>query len=73
MLGFSCFSEIKKEHPNILAQDFEDKVTHKNVTQGIEDLKNNSTILADLLYKKEIAIIGGVYNLSTGVVEFFEA
>ncbi len=46
--------------------------TIENVFQGISDLRNSSSILADMEYKKEIKIIGGVYDISTGKVTFYE-
>lgn len=47
-------------------------VTRENVLLGIQDLKYNSSILADMVHKGEINIIGGVYDINTGVVEFIE-
>lgn len=48
------------------------KVEVQNVIQGIRDLQQSSTILSDLVYRGEIRIVGGMYDLSTGVVEIFD-
>lgn len=52
--------------------DLCDSVTRENVLLGIQDLKYNSAILADMVHKGEINIIGGIYDVNTGVVEFIE-
>ncbi|MFZ4714598.1 MAG: carbonic anhydrase [Bacteriovoracaceae bacterium] len=58
-----------------LAQDREtllNHVTRKNVFQGIADLKNESEILRQMAEEKKIKILGGVYDVSSGLVDFFE-
>jgi carbonic anhydrase len=38
----------------------------------MQDLRARSSILAEMEHKKEIRIIGGFYDVSTGAVTFFE-
>ena len=49
-----------------------DQVTRDNIKLGIKDLRAQSSILEDMAYRGEIKIIGGLYDLSNGTVEFFE-
>jgi carbonic anhydrase len=41
-----------------------------NVKKQIQNIINQSDILRDLLDKKQIGIIGAVYNFASGQVEF---
>ncbi len=68
-----CLPIVKRENPKLQGEDLCQRVTRENVIQGIIDLKHRSSILADMAYKGEIKIVGGIYDLSTGVVEFFDA
>ncbi len=54
------------------ASDVMDKVTRNNVLQGMQDLRASSTILAGLEHEKKIRILGGVYDIASGRVDFFE-
>ncbi len=47
-------------------------VTEDNVVLGISDLRTRSPILAELELSQQIKIVGGVYDLSTGVVSFMD-
>ena len=40
---------------------------------GVADLKSRSSILEEMNYKGEIKIVGALYDISTGVVEFLDA
>jgi len=67
-----CLPDIKKNFVKVTATDICEKVTLENVKLGINDLKNNSSILRELVLNNEIKIVGGIYDLSTGVVDFIE-
>ena len=41
-----------------------------NVLLGLDNIRRRSPILADLEKKKTIQIVGGMYDLVTGKVEF---
>ena len=47
-----------------------DAVARTNVLVGLESLRRRSTILSDLEKKKALLLVGGMYDLTTGAVEF---
>ncbi len=52
--------------------EFVEKVATLNVKMAMHQIHDKSTILNDMILKGEIAIIGGMYNVETGAVEFYE-
>lgn len=52
--------------------EFVEKVATLNVKMAMHQIHDKSTILNDMILKGEIAIIGGMYNVETGGVEFYE-
>ncbi len=52
--------------------EFVEKVATLNVKMAMHQIHDKSTILNDMILKGEIAIIGGMYNVETGVVDFYE-
>lgn len=50
--------------------DFVHAVCEKNVLLTIEEIRKKSAILKDMEAKKELLIIGGIYNMNTGEVVF---
>lgn len=59
--------------PRDLNKAFINQVTAMNVHYNIQYIINNSTVLKDLLDRGEIAIIGAIYDVKTGHVEFLDA
>jgi carbonic anhydrase len=51
---------------------FVDAVARKNVELTVADIRRDSPVLAELETKGTIKITGAIYNLETGVVEFFD-
>lgn len=51
---------------------FEDRVALRNVKMTIVDIEKRSKILRKLKADNEIAIVGGFYDVTSGVVEFEE-
>ena len=47
-----------------------DAVARTNVMLGLDNIRRRSPILADLEKKQSIQIVGGMYYLVTGIVEF---
>jgi carbonic anhydrase len=47
-----------------------DRVGLANVRLGLDQIRRRSPLLADLENKQTILIIGGMYDVSTGIVEF---
>ncbi|EMK5499503.1 carbonic anhydrase [Salmonella enterica] len=52
--------------------DFVDAVARKNVELTIENVRKNSPVLKQLEDEKKIKIVGSMYHLTGGKVEFFE-
>lgn len=52
--------------------DLMDQVTRDNVKKSMEDLRSHSSILAQLEKEGEILITGGIYDVNTGSVDFFD-
>jgi carbonic anhydrase len=48
-------------------------VAQANIREVMKAIPLRSPILAEMLEKNEIKIAGGVYNVETGVVDFFDA
>lgn len=51
--------------------EFVDEVAAKNVHMAIENIHKDSPILAEMEKNGEILIVGAMYDISTGVVEFY--
>jgi len=67
-----CIPDIKSKFTALSDEELLRKVTIANVKLGIQDLRAQSTILEDMIHKKEIIIVGALYDISTGSVEFIE-
>jgi len=50
---------------------FVDMVARKNVELTIADIRRRSPVLAELETSRAVKIVGAMYNLDTGLVEFF--
>lgn len=53
-------------------EDFLAKVCAQNVRVQINQILHSSDIIEDMLNEKKIGLIGGVYDISTGHVDFLE-
>lgn len=51
---------------------FEDKVAYANVENSLQEILTRSTIVKDLFEKGQIGIVGAVYNVENGEVDFFK-
>ena len=58
-------------HRNGSNPDFVFNVTKLNVQTTIKKIRLQSSIISDLLNKGKIKLIGGLYNVDTGTVNFF--
>lgn len=52
---------------------FVERVAALNVKMVMEQVTDRSPILAAMLEQQEIALIGGMYDVETGAVEFYDA
>ena len=62
-------SEASRNSGNI---DFVNEVAAKNVLMTIDNIRAKSEVLAEMEQKGEIKIIGGMYDISTGIVNFYK-
>lgn len=51
--------------------EFVDAVSKKNVEMTLDNVRSQSVILSDMEKNGEIKIVGGMYDISTGEVEFY--
>ena len=51
--------------------DFVNEVAEKNVLMTIDNIRKDSPVLAEMEKNGEITIVGGMYNIKTGAVNFF--
>ena len=67
-----CLPKLRERYPLATENDLCVHTTKENVLLGVEDLRVRSSILKELEHSGEIKIIGGLYDLSNGKVDFFE-
>jgi carbonic anhydrase len=51
---------------------FSDNAAYANVENSLEEILTRSQIVKEMFKKGEIGIVGGVYNIETGQVDFFK-
>lgn len=51
---------------------FTDKVAYANVENSLEEILTRSEIVKEMFAKGEIGIVGGIYNIDSGEVDFFK-
>lgn len=61
--------ESKRNSSNL---EFVDEVSKKNVLLTMTRVRKESPVLAEMESKGEIKIVGGMYDINTGEVEFYE-
>ncbi len=59
---------LKDEHDHM----FKDNVSYANVENSLEEILTRSTIVKEMFAKGQIGIVGGVYDIETGKVDFFK-
>ncbi|GAB3203773.1 carbonic anhydrase [Pontibacter aydingkolensis] len=52
--------------------EFVEKVAEANVHRMLDEIQEKSSILKEMIEKGEIGIIGGMYDVETGEVDFYE-
>lgn len=60
------------ENRNSSNSDFVEKVSAINVKRTVAAVVERSTILKEMIDNKQIGIIGGMYNVTTGEVTFYD-
>jgi carbonic anhydrase len=61
-----------KQNRNASNITFVENVAELNVRKTLRQIPAQSQIIEQLLHNGEIALIGGMYNVETGVVEFYD-
>ena len=51
---------------------FHDNVAYANVENSLEEILTRSEIVKQMFEKGEIGIVGGIYNIENGEVDFFK-
>jgi carbonic anhydrase len=52
--------------------EFVDRVAQLNVNHAMKEIHRLSPVLDEMIRNKEIAMIGGMYDVETGAVEFYD-
>lgn len=52
--------------------EFVENVARANVFQTIANIKHRSAVLREMLENYQIAIVGGMYEIQTGMIEFYQ-
>ena len=65
-------ARLIKTKDNFHSLDFVEKVASINVEMVVKQITKESKIIAEMHKKGKIAIISGMYNVSTGVVDFYD-
>lgn len=60
------------ENRNSSNSDFVENVAEINVKRSVKNILQRSPILAEMVKNGEIGIVGGMHNLETGEVSFYE-
>lgn len=60
---------LKEEGDHI----FNDEIAYANVENSLEEILTRSSIVRDMFSKGQIGIVGGVYNIDNGQVDFFKS
>lgn len=61
-----------KENRNASNPDFVEKVAEINVRRTVQEILDRSEILSELVEEGKIGIVGGMYDVASGVVEFYD-
>lgn len=64
--------ESVTENRNGSNTEFVEKVAHLNVFHAIDEIRERSEIISSFEKEGKILIVGGIYDVETGVVDFFE-
>ncbi|HKC68791.1 MAG TPA: carbonic anhydrase family protein [Bacteroidia bacterium] len=61
-----------KENRNSKNEEFVEKVSAINVKRTVKAITERSSILKEMIENGSIGIIGGIYDITTGVVTFYD-
>jgi carbonic anhydrase len=63
---------LNNHHHHLIKDEHATLVAHENVVLGVNDIRTRSSILREMEQDDEIIILGGIYDVSTGLVKFFD-
>lgn len=66
------YERTTTENRNSENEEFVEKVSRIQVKRSVENIIERSVILREMIEKTEIALIGALYDVETGQVEFLE-
>jgi len=52
--------------------EFVDKVAEANVRLVMQQIRERSPVLREMMDQGQVGLVGGIYDLSTGEVHFFD-
>ncbi len=61
-----------KENRTAANAEFVEHVADLNVRLTLKQIPQQSSVIAEMVQQGEIALVGGMYDVETGVVEFYE-
>lgn len=67
-----AIDKVQPTVDDITSDDSVQKVADENVMVAIDEIRNKSQILAEMEKNGEIKIVGGMYDVESGEVNFFE-
>jgi carbonic anhydrase len=53
-------------------KSFVNNVAHLNILYQMQVILDNSTIIRDMIAREEIGIVGGIYDVTTGKITFYD-
>jgi len=62
---------VRKESAELEGEKLVQQVAETNVKTTVEQITQNSQVLKEMIDNGEIGIVGGMYNIESGHVEFF--
>lgn len=66
------YEKTTSENRNSKNSEFVEKVARIQVKRSVEEIIERSIVLREMIENKEIGLIGAIYDIETGVVEFLE-
>ncbi len=64
--------KVESTHSDIISDEAVQAVADENVHESIRHILQRSTILSEMVTKGEIIIVGAMYDVESGKVEFFK-
>lgn len=64
--------KITRENRTATNNEFVEKVAHLNVRLTLQQIPKQSAIIADMVQSGQLALVGAMYDVETGMVQFYE-